>query len=140
MKIKIILSVITISLNYLSCSAGTQTTTSPFGSYIYRSYNYLGEMVGDGTIYINKSDSNLVTGNWSIQKVKNCDNCGPQFGSGYLAGKIVGDSMFINLNPDNTQDKTELTGILFGGRYSGEWRWESITRFGNKGTFDASRQ
>lgn len=129
-----IISVITI----LSCSSGEKTLQFPFGGYYFKSYNFLGDLVGEGTIYFGKSDSVHITGNWSIRDIHNCMNCGPQFGSGYLTGQMKDDSLFINLNPDNPENRTELAGRISKGKFNGEWKWVSTTGFGNKGSFKAA--
>ncbi len=120
-----------------SCSSRDASESFPYGSYHYRSYNFLGDLVGDGTIYINKSDSNTVTGNWNIREVRHCRNCGKQFGSGYLEGYIENDTMVVNLNPNETEIDTELIGVLTDEEFSGDWRWINEEGFGFSGQFTA---
>ncbi len=120
-----------------SCSSRDASESFPYGSYHYRSYNFLGDLVGEGTIYINKSDSNMVTGNWNIREVRLCLNCGKQFGSGYLEGYIENDTMVVNLNPNETEIDTELIGVLTDEEFSGDWRWIDQEGFGFSGQFTA---
>lgn len=122
-----------------SCSSQVVSDSSPYGSYLYRSYNFLGSLVGEGTIYINKSDSNMVTGNWSIREIVNCPNCGKQFGNGYLEGYIENDTMVVNLNPDETEIDTKLIGVFIDNEFSGDWRWTNLQGFGFRGKFTAFR-
>ena len=122
-----------------SCSSRDVSGSSPYGSYHYRSYNFLGSLVGEGTIYINKSDSNLVTGNWSIREIVSCPNCGKQFGNGYLEGYIDTDTLVVNLNPDETQIDTKLIGVFVDNEFSGDWRWINRQGFGFSGKFTAFR-
>ena len=122
-----------------SCSSRDVSESSPYGSYHYRSYNFLGSLVGEGTIYINKSDSNVVTGNWSIREIVNCPNCGRQFGNGYLEGYIENDTMVVNLNPNETEIDTKLIGVFIDNEFSGDWRWTNLQGFGFSGKFTAFR-
>ncbi len=125
---------------FLSCSSSKTSEPYPYGSYLYRSYNFLGDLVGEGTLYISEPDSNIITGTWQIRKVRECLNCGAQFGSGILAGKIENDSMHINLNPDEIYIDTELIGEFGDGSFNGDWHWTNQAGFGFSGTFKAYRQ
>jgi hypothetical protein len=138
---KILARILIFSLLLLlgSCSSRVLSESSPYGSYHYRSYNFLGSLVGEGTIYINKSDSNMVTGNWSIREIVNCSNCGKQFGNGYLEGYIENDTMVVNLNPDDTEIDTKLIGVFLDNEFSGDWRWTNLQGFGFSGKFTAFR-
>jgi hypothetical protein len=136
-KTFLILAVPVLLFLFLSCSSQEATGSFPYGNYQYRSYNFLGDLVGEGTIYINRSDSNMVTGNWSIRKVIDCRNCGLQFGSGYLEGYIENDKMIVNLNPNEWEIDTKLIGMLADEEFSGDWRWTDEHGFGFSGTFIA---
>jgi hypothetical protein len=137
--LKIILLVTITSLVFFSCSTQKATEDYPYGNYSYKSFNIAGELVGDGTLYISKVDSNLVEGNWAVRNVRNCNVCGPQYGNGFLTGKIVNDSLFINLNPDNPENYVELVGELDGDNFTGDWRWFELVVNSNRGTFKAVR-
>jgi len=125
---------------FLSCSSSQTSEQYPYGSYLYRSYNFLGDLVGEGTLYISEPDSNGVMGNWNIRKVRECNNCGAQFGSGIFVGTLKDDLMRINLNPDNVEIDTELIGEFGSGSFDGAWKWLNQEGFGYSGTFKASRQ
>ena len=120
-----------------SCSTREVSESFPYGSYHYRSYNFVGDLVGEGSIYINKSDSNMVTGNWNIRQMTLCLNCGKQFGSGYLEGYIENDSLVVNLNPTDIEIDTKLIGVLGDEEISGDWRWIDRKGFGFSGQFTA---
>ena len=111
----------------------------PVGSYSYKSFDIAGQLVGDGTIYISKVDSNIVEGNWAIRNIKNCFVCGPQYGNGFLTGRIENDSLFINLNPDTPENYVELVGEIKDGTFLGDWRWFELVVNSNRGTFKAVR-
>jgi len=138
-KLIIMLVSSVLFLLLISCSAGEGAGKSPYGSYIYRSYNFLGDLVGEGTIYVNEADSGKVTGNWNIRQIRFCPNCGKQFGTGYLEGYIEDDSMFVNLNPTDVDINTMLVGKLEDGEFSGAWRWTNLQKFGFEGIFEATR-
>jgi hypothetical protein len=125
---------------FLSCSSSQTSELCPYGSYSYRSFNFLGELVGEGTLYINEPDSNGVTGNWHIRKVRECSNCGAQFGSGILIGSVENDTLRVNLNPNDVEIDTELIGEFGSGSFDGAWKWLNQEGFGYSGTFKASRQ
>ncbi len=139
-KIIITSFVSVVLLLLLSCSSEEVAKDSPYGSYIYRSYNFLGDLVGEGTIYLNEADSNRITGNWNIREIRYCTNCGKQFGTGYLEGYRKGDSIFVNLNPTDVDIDTWLIGKFEDGKYEGKWKWTSIDNFGYEGDFRAERQ
>ena len=136
-KLRVIVVLFGISLLLLSCSSGKTTGSSELGNYSYRSYDIVGNLIGDGSLYIVKTDSGTVEGNWSIRNVHNCITCGTQFGGGYLMGQIKKDSIFINLNPDNPEDYTELVGKLDNDTISGDWQWFKLIIASNRGTFEA---
>ena len=138
-KFQIFSLIALLFLLFISCSSQTSMAEYPYGSYSYKSFNIAGELIGDGTIYINKVDSNLVEGNWAIRNVRNCFVCGPQYGNGFLTGKIENDSLFINLNPDNPENYVELVGELNDETFSGDWRWFELVVNSNRGTFKAAR-
>ncbi|NNG27801.1 MAG: hypothetical protein HKM87_09770 [Ignavibacteriaceae bacterium] len=140
MKMKIFIAAIsTLLLLILSCTSSQTSEQFPYGSYSYRSFNFLGELVGEGTLYINEPDSNGITGNWHIRKVRECRNCGAQFGSGVLMGSVENDTLRINLNPNEIEIDTELIGEFGKGSFSGDWKWLNQEGFGYSGTFKAER-
>jgi hypothetical protein len=130
---------VTSILLFLSCSSQEIAGEFPYGSYSYRSYNFLGDLVGDGTLYINNADSTAITGNWNIREVRECLNCGAQFGSGFLMGFVENDTLRINLNPDDTNIDTKLIGKFGDGIFDGKWQWTNREGFGFSGTFKAVR-
>lgn len=140
MKKTSLLTLPIIILLIISCSSTQTSEPFPYGSYFYRSYNFLGELVGEGTLYINQPDSTGVTGNWNIRKVRECNNCGAQFGSGFFMGSIEDEMMSINLNPDDITIDTKLTGTFGNGVFEGKWKWVNQEGFGYSGTFTANRQ
>ena len=126
-------------LVFVSCSSREAAGKFPYGNYLYQSFNIVGDLIGEGSLYITKLDSNTVEGNWSIRNVRNCFVCGPQYGNGYLTGRIENDSMYINLNPDKPENYVELVGELRNGTFSGDWRWFELIVNSNRGTFKAVR-
>jgi hypothetical protein len=140
MKKYLMLSVISLMLIIFSCSTQTIQNEFPYGSYAYTSFNIAGEIVGEGTLFISKVDSNIVGGNWSIRNLKNCVVCGPQYGSGYFEGHIKKDSVYINLNPNTPQNYVELVGEIKDGNFYGDWRWFELIVNSNRGTFKAIKQ
>ena len=136
-KLKAIVILFGISILLLSCSSQEVVEKFPYGSYSYRSYDIVGNLIGDGSLTIVKLDSVTLEGNWSIRNVHNCINCGTQFGGGYLTGDIKGDSIFVNLNPDNPENYTELVGKLENGFITGDWQWFKLIVTSNRGTFTA---
>jgi hypothetical protein len=138
-KLQIVTLNAILLLFFLSCSSQNSVGKYPYGSYSFKSFNIVGELVGDGTIYISKIDTNLIEGNWAIRNVRNCTVCGPQYGNGFLTGRIEEDSLFINLNPDNPENYVELVGELSEEAFTGDWRWFELVVNSNRGTFKAVR-
>ena len=139
MKMQNILFGVVLTAVFFSCSTQKMTGEFPYGSYSYQSFNIAGELIGDGTLFISTVDSNLIEGNWSIRNVRNCVVCGPQYGSGYLTGRIENDSVYINLNPDNPENYVELVGEIKDQSFSGDWRWFELIVNSNRGTFKGVR-
>ena len=139
MKMQKILFGAILTVVFFSCSTQKMTGEFPYGSYSYQSFNIAGELIGDGTLFISTVDSNLIEGNWSIRNVRNCVVCGPQYGSGYLTGRIENDSVYINLNPDNPENYVELVGEIKDQSFSGDWRWFELIVNSNRGTFKVVR-
>lgn len=139
MKKHIIFFGVVLTAMFFSCSTQKITNEFPYGSYSFQSFNITGELIGDGSIFISTVDSNLVEGNWSIRNVRNCIVCGPQYGSGYLTGRIGNDSVYINLNPNNPENYVELVGEIKDQTFSGDWRWFELIVNSNKGSFKVVR-
>lgn len=140
MKKHLIFFSILSTLVFVSCSTQNVTNKFPYGNYSYQSFNIVGEVVGEGSLYISKVDSNFIEGNWSIRNIKNCVVCGPQYGSGYFTGRIDNDSIYVNLNPDNPENYVELVGEIKDESFSGDWRWFELVLNSNRGNFKAVRQ
>jgi hypothetical protein len=139
-RISLIYYIIPVTAFLISCSSGVAIKEYPYGKYSFRSFTFYGELIGEGSLYINKTDSGSFDGNWSVRKIKECVVCGPQFGGGFLTGQIEGDSVYINLNPDTPQNYVELTGRLHGDYFSGDWTWFELIVNSNRGTFEAVRE
>jgi hypothetical protein len=140
MKIYLMIFGLISLLTFFFCSTHTVSNKFPYGSYSYRSFNIAGELVGDGSLFISKVDSNIIEGNWSIRNIRNCVVCGPQYGSGYLTGRTESDSVYINLNPNNPENYVELVGEIKNDNFSGDWRWFELIVNSNRGNFKAVRQ
>jgi hypothetical protein len=139
MKKNLILFVVISTAIFISCSTKKVANEFPYGSYSYKSFNIMGELIGDGTLFISTVDSNLIEGNWSIRNIRKCVVCGPQYGSGYLTGRIENDSVFINLNPNNPENYVELVAEIKDETFSGDWRWFELIVNSNRGSFKAVR-
>ena len=137
MKKRLIIFIVILISTFFSCSTHKVAKEFPYGSYSYRSFNIVGELIGDGSLFISKVDSNIIEGNWSIRNNRNCIVCGPQYGSGYLTGRIDDDSVYINLNPNNPENYVELVGIVRNDTLSGDWRWFELIVNSNRGSFKA---
>lgn len=140
MKIYLVIFILISALTFFSCSTQMVANKFPYGNYSYQSFNIVGELVGEGSLYISKVDSNIIEGNWSIRNVRNCVVCGPQYGSGYLTGRIESDSVYINLNPNSPENYVELVGEIKNENFSGDWRWFELIVNSNRGNFKAVRQ
>lgn len=139
MKKHLVIFIVILTSTFFSCSTNKVTDEFPYGGYSYQSFNIVGELVGDGSLFISKVDSNIIEGNWSILNIRNCAVCGPQYGSGYLTGRIESDSVYINLNPNNPENYVELVGIVRNDTLSGDWRWFELVLNSNRGSFKAVR-
>ena len=137
MKKQLIIFIVILTSTFFSCSTHKVAGEFPYGSYSYQSFNIVGELTGYGSLFISTVDSNIIEGNWSIRNIRNCIVCGPQYGSGFLTGRIENDSVFINLNPNNPENYVELVGIVRNNTLSGDWRWFELILNSNRGSFKA---
>ena len=137
MKKQLIIFIVNLTSTFFSCSTHKVADEFPYGSYSYQSFNIVGELTGYGSLFISTVDSNIIEGNWSIRNIRNCIVCGPQYGSGFLTGRIENDSVFINLNPNNPENYVELVGIVRNDTLSGDWRWFELILNSNRGSFNA---
>ena len=80
-----------------------------------------------GTITLNRSSTNYISGNWKLGNENN----------GKLSGSISNDSLSINLNPDMIDNNTILFGTTDGKTIKGRWYHSSYVGITNKGTFMA---
>jgi hypothetical protein len=137
MKKQPVILFVILTATFFSCSTQKVADKFPYGSYSYRSFNIAGELIGDGSLFISTVDSNIIEGNWSIRNIRNCFVCGPQYGSGYLTGRIENDSVYINLNPNNPENYVEIVGTVRNDTLSGDWRWFELVVNSNRGSFKA---
>jgi hypothetical protein len=84
----------------------------------------------------------LVTGEWSLRKYNTEPwpaDLGPQEGDGALLGRLIGEELIIDLNPDMADNNVTL--VADTGYYSlaGTWHFSTFVGEVNRGTFEANR-
>jgi hypothetical protein len=119
------------------CSTRNLTEEYPYGYYSYVELNKSGQRVSEGSLYIDKADSNTVQGNYAITVIDRVD---AGLKSGFLIGRIENDSIFIDLDPDYTKTVWILAGELHSNGFSGHWEWTRDSGAFHNGSFIAIRQ
>ena len=121
-----------------SCSTRNLSEKYPYGYYSYVEHNKSGHLVSEGSLYIQKTDSNTIQGNWSVAVYQ--DRVGGPRQSGFLIGRIENDSVFIDLDPDYAKTDWTLAGKLEGNVISGASDWKRYNGAFHNGSFKAIRQ
>jgi len=135
-KIFLILSLLFV---FFSCNNPVKVTSIEIisGSYVYTGYDKNDVMITSGNFSINVKDSTEIIGSWNFHKVKDSNNCGPQYGNGNLIGRINDDEIWIGLNPNNADNNIELIGSIKSNKLSGNWNYISFIGLTNSGKFVA---
>ena len=115
-----------------SCATLKDYQSFPYGSCQFRGWDDSDDIVFQGTLYINQSDSTAITGNWSISLTRDVR----QVSMGILTGYIKNNEMYINLTPDILNLDFELFGTVSNDEFKGNWSQRSYrNKFGYDGTF-----
>ena len=127
----------------LSCSmARTAEQSKPFpvGDYQYTGFDSSGAKIVEGRLSITSVKSTGFEGEWQLSKIGNPERIGPQVGTGTLAGSIIEGKLYINLNPNMSDNNVNLTGAIEGARFQGTWKFVGYAGVLTQGTFEATRR
>ena len=108
--------------------------------YTYASYDTNGVALVTGWFMLHYADDSTITGEWHFNPVGNPQNIGPQTGNGILAGGVENGEVWVELNPQFRDNNLQLTGMIQGNRYAGEWAYISFIGVTNHGPFEAFRR
>ena len=106
-------------------------------AYSYSGYNSKGLLLVVGSMTLALTDSQIVSGTWTLQCVSEGENVGPQTGSGTLMGSIQGTRVEVNLNPGWADNNVFLSGSIDKDRFSGTWMWSTFVGPTSEGKFEA---
>jgi len=110
------------------------------GVFRYTARSVSGEPLLTGKIELDCLEDSTVTGRWTIAWLPGADSTapvGPQVGSGELAGTRVGDTLRLQLNPNNADHNVDLEATRGGSGYTGRWQWVTFTGPRAAGPFSA---
>jgi len=110
------------------------------GAFRYTARSASGEPLLTGRIELDFLDDSTVTGRWTIAWLPGADSTapvGPQVGTGELAGIRVGDTLLLQLNPNNADHNVGLEATRAGSGYTGRWEWVTFTGPRAAGLFSA---
>ena len=88
-----------------------------------------GQLLLRGKLALSFPDDSTVTGEWSIRWAPGADSSfqvGPQIGNGSLAGRRIGDSLVIDLNPGFMDNNVILFASSNPTNMAGRWSWSTI--------------
>jgi hypothetical protein len=135
------LSVLALTINACKDSGDPVASVPPLGgppaSYSYSAFNSKGQLVVVGSMTVAMMDSRIVSGTWRLECVAQCENVGPQTGTGTLRGSIQESTVTINLNPGWADNNVFLSGSFDKDRFSGTWMWSTFVGPTSEGTFEA---
>jgi hypothetical protein len=133
----ILLLFLIIFLLTLGCSEDSPTGLSS-NVFKYKAYNSEGKSIISGFLTIEQDSASYVKGIWHFVPIGNCNNIGPQIGSGKLVGnRVDGNRLLINLNPNIADNNITLEGEYINGHYEGTWSYYGFPGLINRGTFEA---
>ena len=112
----------------------------PENAYKYTGYDTTGVKIVTGWIKLEFQDSINVTGEWSLSKVNNPKNIGPQIGSGELWGIYDTTWISIDLQPQMRDNNVILNGEMCANRISGSWFYVGFAGVLNHGPFSAIKK
>ncbi len=109
--------------------------------YIYSGYDAEGTQILRGMLRLVTDDSNNVTGTWTLQLTvtDSLGRYGPQVGSGNLIGRIDGDKIGLELNPEYADNNVSIAGTMVYWGFYGTWQYAGFPGVLNTGTFRAVR-
>ena len=128
-----------------ACSDGGDPVASlpPLGSspssYSYNGYNSKGLLVVVGSITLVVTDSQVVSGTWTLECIAQGEKVGPQTGSGTLTGSFQNSRVAVNLNPGWVDNNVFLSGTFDKDRFIGSWMWSTFAGPTSEGRFEALR-
>ena len=112
----------------------------PNGALRYSGYDRGGMLIIKGWIVINLYGFSEAVGEWCLDRVGDPENTGPQVGRGSLHGSLDGAELSVSLNPGFVDFHVLLTGVYLGTSFKGIWRYATVKRTVNEGSFEATRQ
>jgi len=139
-----------VLLCIFSCDKDTTPTlVIPLCSYEYQAFDSTGTSIVAGRIKFdiieNLSPEDFannikIFGDWHFNKIGDPRNIGNQIGSGKLNGLIDDDTIWINLNPNISDDNVTLVGKMDGNRIEGVWGYSTFAGLINSGLFRAEKR
>ena len=96
-----------------------------------------------GRLVLSFPEDTTVSGSWVISWVPGADTTalvGPQVGSGTLVGNRLGDTLLLQLNPENADHNVGLRAVRTPAGYRGTWEWVTFTGPRTHGEFSARRE
>ena len=112
---------------------------APSGQYVYSSFDSTGKMIVKGWLILRFDDTNEISGKWNFYPVGHPEDIGPQTGNGKLKGGTFHDMVWIELNPQFSDNNLRLSGNIVDGIFAGRWTWITYSGPTNHGSFKAER-
>lgn len=141
MKKQILFAVFFIALIFAFACTEDSPSGSSVNVYKYTGYNSSGSKIISGFLTIVQDTSSVVTGDWQFVPIGNCNQVGPQLGSGNFIGSLDSpNTLQINLNPEMVDNNVFLHGNFAHSHYVGTWSYTGFPGIINQGTFEAHRR
>ncbi len=139
MRIIAVISLLLLTIAGCADSGTNPSGPPPAGVYRYIGYDSTGIGIVSGVLTINCRAQNYVDGGWSLERIGNAGNIGPQVGTGKLSGGKSGDMLWLDLQPQFRDNNVDIIGNVSGSEFRGRWHWITYSGVTNTGTFIAVR-
>lgn len=107
--------------------------------YVYTGYDSNGTVLVTGSLNLAFSDTPEITGTWDLAAAPGVPTQGlwPQVGKGLLTGRLDGNAIGLNLNPNFVDNNVVLTGTLSSQKIEGRWDYVGFPGILRRGAFVA---
>jgi hypothetical protein len=114
-------------------------------TYHYKGFDTNGNVLVEGVITLRVDESIQVKGEWKLQVLdrNKLKELGPQDGSGKITGQLKGDTIFLNLSPEEFENNVFLDGRVTKGdifKITGKWGYYGFAGKLNEGNFEMVRK
>ncbi len=124
----------------VACLTSSDPVTPSSGFYDLTAYDSTGTKIATGWLQLDFKKKPEVSGFWKISLLSGANQPGWPVGVGNLRGRLEGEKISLNLNPNLVDNNLILDGTLKNGTIRGEWYWATFAGSTERGTFIAKQR